>query len=308
VLYDRGTLLITATGNGMYWPQLREWVMSEAKKFGVSITGIGSGFVDRGADFGSDLVRMVHPPRVAMLTGDQVNSQDAGEVWEFFEQELNYPVTLLNAADARQVSWKSFDVLILPGGGYRVLEDKMVADGLKNWVREGGRLVAMQEAVMQLAKGDWGIREKNAENGSSEKENDKEESGKPDYEALRHYGDRQREEVMNSIPGAIYRVELDNTHPLAFGYPDHYYTLKEDVNTYAFIREGGWNVGVIRKDNYVAGFTGVKAKEKLKDGLLFGVQDMGRGKIVYMADDPLFRNFWENGKLLFANAVFLVGQ
>jgi hypothetical protein len=29
---------------------------------------------------------------------------------------------------------------------------------------------------------------------------------------------------------------------------------------------------------------------------------------VYMADDPLFRSFWENGKLLFCNAVFLVGQ
>jgi hypothetical protein len=28
----------------------------------------------------------------------------------------------------------------------------------------------------------------------------------------------------------------------------------------------------------------------------------------FVADDPLFRSFWENGKLLFCNAVFLVGQ
>jgi hypothetical protein len=42
--------------------------------------------------------------------------------------------------------------------------------------------------------------------------------------------------------------------------------------------------------------------------LIFGVEDMGRGEVIYMADDPLFRSFWENGKLLFCNAVFLVGQ
>ena len=44
---------------------------------------------------------------------------------------------------------------------------------------------------------------------------------------------------------------------------------------YEFIREDGWNVGVIRKDNYVSGFAGNKAKERLKDGLIFGVQDLG---------------------------------
>jgi hypothetical protein len=46
----------------------------------------------------------------------------------------------------------------------------------------------------------------------------------------------------------------------------------------------------------------------LEDGLVFGVQDLGKGELVYLADDPLFRSFWENGKLLFCNAVFMVGQ
>ena len=242
-----------------------------------------------------------------MLTGDQVNSEDAGEVWHLFDQELHYPITLLNATDVRQVSWKNFDVVILPNGNYRSLEDKAIAEGLKSWVREGGRLIAMQDAVTQLAKGEWGIQEKGAESGQ-EKTQKEDAEQKEDYTLLRRYDDRQREEVVNTVPGAIYRVELDNTHPLAFGYPDHYYTLKQSGNVYEFIREDGWNVGVIRKDNYVSGFAGNKVKERLKDGLIFGVQDLGRGKVVYMADDPLFRSFWENGKLLFCNAVFLVGQ
>jgi hypothetical protein len=103
-------------------------------------------------------------------------------------------------------------------------------------------------------------------------------------------------------------VELDNTHPLAFGYPAEYYTLKSDDNIYDFLKEGGWNVGIIRKNNQVAGFVGSKLRERLKDGVLFGVVYSGNGSITYLADDVLFRDFWENGKLMFCNAVFLVGQ
>ena len=44
------------------------------------------------------------------------------------------------------------------------------------------------------------------------------------------------------------------------------------------------------------------------DGVIFGVQDLGRGSVTYLADDVLFRNFWQTGKLILCNAVFLVGQ
>ena len=37
-------------------------------------------------------------------------------------------------------------------------------------------------------------------------------------------------------------------------------------------------------------------------------QIMGRGNVVYFTEDPLFRSFWENEKLMFTNAVFFVGQ
>jgi hypothetical protein len=67
-------------------------------------------------------------------------------------------------------------------------------------------------------------------------------------------------------------------------------------------------VGVIKKEKQVAGFVGAKLSSRLQDGLLFGVQDIGRGTITYLADDVLFRSFWQNGKLLFCNAVFFVGQ
>lgn len=301
--FEKGTLLITATGNGALGDRLWSVVIAAARSTGVTLYPIASGFVDKGADFGSGRVRLIHKPRVGLLTGEQVSSLNAGEVWHLFEQELDFPISQLNAEDLGRLDLKSYDVLILPNGYYRSLADKAGAEPLRNWVQAGGRLILMENAVAQLSKLEWGLKGKGEDDkkGDDKKKDD-------DYSLLHHYGDRQREEVMSSVPGSIYRVELDNTHPLAFGYPDKYYTLKQDDNVYEFIKEGGWNVGVIKKDNYVSGFTGNKAKEKLKDGLIFGVQEIGRGEVVYMADDPLFRSFWENGKLLFCNAVFLVGQ
>jgi hypothetical protein len=54
------------------------------------------GFVDKGFDFGSNKVHFMKAPKVALLTGSGVSSGAAGEVWFLFEQELNYPVTLIN--------------------------------------------------------------------------------------------------------------------------------------------------------------------------------------------------------------------
>jgi hypothetical protein len=303
--FEKGTLIITATGNNAAGKNLWTLVSGAAQLTGVTLSPIASGFVEKGADFGSGRVHLIHKPRVGLLTGEEVNSLNAGEVWHFFEQDLGYPITQINVDELGRLNWKNYDVLILPNGYYKSLADKSTAEPFRNWVKEGGRLIAMQNTVEQLSKIEWGIRQKAS---AADKKDDDKDKKEDDYSVLHRYGNRQRDEVMNSVPGSIYKVELDNSHPLAFGYPDHYYTLKQDDNVYEFIKDGGWNVGIIKKDNYVSGFTGNKAKEKLKDGLIFGVQDMGRGEIIYMADDPLFRSFWENGKLLFCNAVFLVGQ
>jgi hypothetical protein len=102
-------------------------------------------------------------------------------------------------------------------------------------------------------------------------------------------------------------VQVDNTHPIAFGYSSTYFTLKRGDDAFAFL-EDDWNVGVLRQDARTSGFAGANAADKLENTLNFGVQNMGRGAVIYLLDDPLFRGFWYNGRLLFSNSVFLVGQ
>lgn len=295
IQYDRGTLIVLKTSNGNNWLDLTN---DACMKFGVQSVAVETGFMEKGADFGSpDIKNISVAPRVLLVTGEQTSSLAAGEVWHYFEKQLDYPITLVNTTDLVRLNLKNYQVLILPDGSYKNISDKFTMDKLKDFVRGGGKIIAMENAVAVLAGADWGIKQK-----EDNKVNDKTEDA-----SLLKYEDRINNYLTNSIPGAIFKVNLDNTHPLAFGYPDFYYTLKQDNNIYTYLKDG-WNVGTIGKEPYVAGFAGAATQKVLKQGLLMGVQEMGAGSIVYFTDDLLFRNFWENGKLLFANAVFLVGK
>ena len=91
-------------------------------------------------------------PRVALLTGEGVGSNSAGEIWNFFEQSIDYPVTLVNANDFGRINWSDFDVLIMPSGNYRFLSEKASADQLKDWINKGGRLIALRRSSCTIVK------------------------------------------------------------------------------------------------------------------------------------------------------------
>jgi len=293
--FNAGSLIITKAGNSR--PDFDKLIAETANMFGRKLVPLNSGFVDKGADIGSKEVHFISKPQIMLLTNESTSSSSVGEIWHFFEQQLGYPVTLVRYQDLNRVKLSEFDVLIVPDGNYGELPEKLVS-----WVRDGGKLIVMGDAIGQLPD-KKGFLAKSKEKKDEDKDGDKKK-----VKEVKIYGERDHEALRSSVPGAIYKLKLDNTHPLGFGFPNYYYDLKLDDTVYELFGDGGWNVGTIKKDGYVAGFVGEKSKEKIADGMLLGVQNMGRGTVVYMVDDPLFREFWENGKLLFSNAVFMVGQ
>lgn len=296
--FEKGSLLVTKAANaGKALLKEVEEIAAETKSQFYSIP---SGFVERGYDFGSSSVRIINAPKVALLAGENISSLGFGELWHFFDTQLKYPVTVMSSNDFIREGMNKYDVLILADGNYDFFNKKELNEDLKAWVRRGGKIIAIENAVAQMARADWGIKMKDGE--------DKKSEGKTDYSVLKKFENRERDWLKNSMPGSIFRLELDNTHPLGFGYPDFYYSLKQDANLYEFFKEDGWNVGVIKRDGYISGFAGVDIRPKLNDALLIGAQDIGRGQVIYFADNPIFRSFWENGKLLLCNALFLTGQ
>ncbi|MFZ9146953.1 MAG: zinc carboxypeptidase, partial [Sediminibacterium sp.] len=293
--YDKGTLIVLKTSNAANWAAETKAICEAA---GVEAVAVSTGYSEKGADFGSPLDKIInHAPKVALLTGEGVSALAAGEVWNYFEQQLNYPITQLTYSMMGRIDLNKYDVVIAPEGQYRDLNSKPMADKFQAFVRKGGVLIALESAAQQFASNpDWGIKLKEMPTPS-----------KPSVNDLPKYGERVEDQLTYSNPGAIYKVKIDDTHPIGYGTNGIYYDLKQDAKLYEPSNDI-WNVGAIKKDSYVTGFVGVKAKSVIQDGVVIGVKEMGAGKLVFMADDPIFRNFWESGKLILANAVFLNGK
>jgi hypothetical protein len=295
--YERGALMISRADNS-HIQNFDKIVTDAANEVEVAIQGTASGLSTTGIDLGSGKFQLIKAPRIALVSGDGIYPTSFGEVWNYFDHLLDYPVTVINSNMLNRIDWNKYDVVILPAGSYNSLD----IDAVKSWMRNGGRLIAMENAMNTFADKE-GFLLKTKKN---DKDKDKEEKPKPE-ELLKKYGDRERSNLANGVEGSIFRANMDVTHPLAFGYQESYHTLKHINHFYEYLN-GGWNVGVLKSDAYVDGFVGSKAKEKLKNSLVFGVENIGSGALIYLADSPIYRHSWQNGHLLFSNAVFFVGQ
>ncbi|MEQ9308148.1 MAG: M14 family metallopeptidase [Balneolaceae bacterium] len=295
--YEAGTLIITRTGNQNLGDNFDEIVKDGASLYNRTLTPVATGMVSSGSDFGSSNVRFIEAPNVALIAGDGTSSNTVGHIWHFFEQRLDYPITLIDMDEMGSVNWDNYDVMILPSGFYNEALSENGLNELKNWIRGGGTLIAIEGANRFLAgKDGFHLKIK-----SSESEDDESDS------KLRTYADARRGSASNINAGSIYELSMDTTHPLAFGYDDTYLSLKLGSTAFEYL-DSGWNVGVAKSGAPRSGFVGSEAQKNLEGSLSYGVQDMGRGSVVYMIDNPFFRGFWHNGNLLIGNAVFIVGN
>lgn len=284
--YAKGTMLILNHENNGKAEIIRD--ILTAHNAGVEV--LESGMMQKGADFGSDKVRNFKMPKIGVLAGDQAFSNSLGEIWHYFDQQLDFPVTMINSNNANNISLSKLDILIVPSGSFKFLSEKEGNNVLKDWISNGGKLIVIENAVFKMSDLNWGLKTREINEKAAEEE-------------IITYADRDRAHLKNFVQGAIFKVDLDYSHPIAFGFNAPYFTLKNSNNVYEYLKDG-WNVGVIKQNAHVAGMIGSNAAPLIKNMLSVGSISWGRGNIVFFTDNPLYRSFWESGKHLFANAIF----
>ena len=291
----RGSMIIYKGDQSM--KDYEKILLDLANDNNIKLHSIYSGISESGPDLGSESVKLVKRKKVAIIYGqdnkNSVSSLNYGALWHFFEQELSYPLTHINVSDFEDIQLDQFDALIIPSGYYGSMARKTNIEKIRSWISKGGNLIAFENAIrMFVEKEGFSIkakRNKYDNEGSDVK-----------------FEDLNRNSIQNYLSGAIFKVDIDNTHPLAFGYQNEYYSLKTTTSTYENL-ERGYNVGKINEDeNSTIGFVGDNIKDKFKNSLVFGHEKIGRGNIIYFTDNIMFRSFWENGKLFLVNSVFYV--
>ena len=294
--WKRGTLVIPRGGN----PEDVGAILSEvALATGAVFTPAPTGMTEKGVDLGSQSVERLQKPRICLVGGEGTAATSYGAARFVLEEIYDIPFSTLELGALRSARLDEFTAVVFPSGEPRL--DKPLEEALARFVRDGGVLLAFEDAAATFTKENGGftaITMKVPEAGGDAKK-------APPKKKLRLIEEREEEMRKLAAPGAILRVDLDPAHPLSFGYEAEIAVFKE--GTASFDPEaGGTAIGRFVDAPMVSGYLAEEAEKALRDRAYAMVERLGRGQVVLLAGDPNFRCGWQGLSRLFLNAILLL--
>ena len=292
---------------------LHEDIRLLAETFGVEVFAVHSGLTESGISLGSNRVRLLKKPEIALLTGAPVFGNDFGELWYLFDQELEIPVTPIRATDLGEANLSRYDVIILPdGGNYQSIFDSVRVDKLKRWVQGGGVLIGLENGARFLTKSRSGItpatlKSEKKEDEKSKEEKEVEKARKDSRKRLTLF-EQQETDRLEQIPGTIFKTLVDTTHPIGYGYSGELFVLKGNAEPFE-LPETGKNIVRFTRDSVQAsGYVPHEKAKRIADSGYIMEFQLGQGKVVLFAESVSFRMFWASLPKLLVNAVLFLPQ
>ena len=311
VRFEAGSLIVKRGDNSQ---DLHRRMEEAARSFGLDIHAADSSWVKDGVNFESNNVDFVKKPRVALAYDRPASATSAGATRYLIEQEYGYPVTALRTGRIRSADLSEYDVLILPQSfGYAGELGESGADRIRDWIRQGGTLVAFGSALSWLTQEKVELLEakrerRNAQSKPEKKEGEEEPESETSEKDSSAADLEPEEEWPFEVLGAILRVRLDEEHWLAFGYRDGTNALVNSNRIYTPLKlDQGTNVGLYedREKLVLSGFGFDETFDQIAGKAYLMHSRLGRGHVVAFAEDPNFRAFCDGLSLLFMNAVLL---
>ncbi len=271
-----------------------EIVSKAHEKYQVPMYSLGTGYSAKGIDLGSGNVRPIAPPKAMMLIGDGVRSYEAGEVWHLLDTRVGLPITKIPLRNYNRIKWDNYNTVVMVSGNYNLSSEQIAR--IKTWISKGNTLITIGTATS------WAVNKKLVAEALVTKEKDTTKIVKREP-----YVDARENIGKESVGGAIFKVDLDVTHPLAFGYHNTQLPVYKNNSVWLAPSKNPYaTVAQYAKNPQIDGFVTKKNKESyLKKSASLVVSKVGSGRVVLFADNPNFRGSWYGTNRLFLNALFL---
>lgn len=283
--FSYGTIMIHTDDQPVNKADLRKLMESVAEKCRITVYGVSTGFTESGMDLGSGNFTVLEKPSVAMIVGDGVSGADAGEIWHMFDTRFKIPVTMINVTRFGNTDLNRYNVLIIAGSpdpGPQGIEK------IRTWNRQGGTIIAYKGG------NNWLSRNKLAEIDFIPAAEFKLKEG--------IYANRSLNNQVRQIPGSIFSVKLDLTHPICYGYTrDILPVFKSGTSAAKKNSDIYNNPAVYTADPLLSGYCTIENTDRLKGSAFVSVH---RNRIISIYDNTNFRAIWYGTNKIFLNAVF----
>ncbi|MEM0962109.1 MAG: M14 family zinc carboxypeptidase [Bacteroidota bacterium] len=297
VTFDRGTLVVpvrqTRTSSGAPGTpadSIHAIVARAVAQDHVEAFAIDTGLTPSGPDFGSGSWSVLSAPKIALVAGEGTSSYGVGEVWYLLSERFGQGISLINSRDLPDLD--GYTTLVMADGFYGGLDSTETAR-IRRWVRDGGVLVGIQGGARWAASA--GLMAAPLR------------QAQPDTTAYA-YAARGAARGARALGGSILDVQLDPTHPLAYGYGDRVAVFKRGATLFEpSPASSGIDVGVYTESPVLSGYASQEIRTRLPGAAALKAGRSGAGRVILMDLNPSFRAFWRGTDGLLLNAIYFGG-
>jgi hypothetical protein len=308
--FARGSFVVRVDRNP---PELHDRIAALARDAGVSVHSARSAFPERGpTGTGSESTRTLNPPRVAVLAGEGVSITSFGALWFHLERRVGQPFTALRPDGVAAAAIDRFDVLVIPDGSYGDALDEDAAKTLKEWVGRGGALVAYGGGARWVLQHDLGTGHEKPDTTALSRDSldaivkriDALIPSTTGLPPLTNAGARPHD--AEAVPGAFLRVRLDPMHWLTAGYEAAEMAVLLQSTPLRPTTKGANPVVFADSSRLViAGFVWpYNTARNYPNRPYATVDQVGEGKVILLAADPLYRGAFDAPGGLLMNAIY----
>ncbi|MDG1995163.1 MAG: hypothetical protein P8J14_01605, partial [Emcibacteraceae bacterium] len=287
----QGSIMVSTgwQGSELSDDELHTLMQTIANKDGIKIHAVGSiRTPTAGMDLGSRNFMPIENPKILLMVGEGTRAYDAGEVWHLLDYRMNIPVTLYEKSKLKSLDITDYTHIIFVGGTYNA-KDETLSKKIKSWVRSGGTVIAHRQGAKWAGEILLGIKDE-----------------KEEYPMDRqNYADKTPNEVETIVGGAIMRGDLDNTHPIGFGYHSReVYTHRDTTIAFEQPKNPYATVVSIPENALASGFASEDNQARLAGKANVVAERLGQGSVILFADNPNFRAYFYGSNKMFLNGLY----
>ena len=284
--YEYGTIFIPVQNQKLNVGDLYKFLSKVAKESYVKIIGVSTG-LNNGIDLGSNNLRAISKPKVAMLVGDGIAENDSGEIWHLFDQRFDMHITRLDTRNLSRIDIAKYTHIIIPSSSL----GKTAIEKIKTWTKNGGIVVGYKNTAKWLS--------------SNKMINLSFDSPKKDSIKGVSFENKSLQSGAQYIGGAIFEANLDRSHPISFGYKNDKIALFRNSTMFLKADKNSYNNPIQYTSNpLLSGYISKENAKVIPNTVPFKVQRLGRGRVIVFTDNTNFRAFWFGTNKLLMNTIF----
>ena len=286
--FDYGTIMVPTQNQNLNSDEIHKIMSEISVESELDIYSTNTGASQEGIDLGSRNFKTIKKPKIGLLIGEGVRSYDAGEIWYIMDRQYNMPITKIDTRILEKLNFEKYTHFIFPSFSGE-LSDKTIQK-INSWIEKGGTLILFREAVNwakenQLVEIDILENELKAENIN--------------------FINRKNFKTAQSVSGAIFKANLDRTHPINFGIENNSIALFRNTNIFLKPDDQSYNNPIkYDKNPLISGYISKENLKTLSNTVPFKIESTGDGKIIIMTDNTNFRGYWIGTQHFMANMIF----